>query len=264
VLAFGGGVAGDLGGLVASLYMRGVPLVQVPTTLLAMVDASIGGKTAVDLPEGKNLAGTFHQPLLVAVDPDLLATLPARQRRAGLAEVLKAALLAGGGPWERVRRAPRLQADAIAVDRMIRDAVRLKARIVSADERESGLRRVLNLGHTLGHALEVATGYGHYLHGEAVAVGICYAALLSRELCGLRDATVEEILRLAAPLARRPPEPRPGLHRLMAAAVRDKKARGGRLAWVLLEAPGRPRVVTGVPRAALARAAAVLVRRGLL
>src|SRR6266478_3606364 len=177
ILAFGGGVAGDVAGFLASLYMRGVDVVQIPTTVLAQVDASIGGKTGVNLKAGKNLIGTFHQPLAVLIDPEVLSTLPEREYKAGLYEVLKCGVI--GNPelfreFEANRDAI-LKRDAATVERLIAESVRLKAHVVSVDEKENGLRRVLNFGHTVGHALEAETRYRTLLHGEAVAWGMIAA-----------------------------------------------------------------------------------------
>src|ERR1700757_2227057 len=178
VVAFGGGVAGDVGGLLASLYMRGVEVVQIPTTVLAQVDASIGGKTGVNLKAGKNLVGTYHQPRMVLIDPAVLATLPEREYRAGLYEALKCGVIGNPGLFREFEenREQILKRDPSTLERLIAESVRLKAEVVSADERESGLRRVLNFGHTVGHALEAETKYRHFLHGEAVAWGMIAAA----------------------------------------------------------------------------------------
>ncbi|MFN7976088.1 MAG: 3-dehydroquinate synthase [Acidobacteriota bacterium] len=247
IVAIGGGVVGDLAGFVASIYQRGVAVVQVPTTLLAQVDASVGGKTAVNLGEGKNLAGTFHQPRAVVVDPSLVATLLERDRNAGLAELLKAAALDGGAFWRGVRGLGGRLAEAPprALEELVARAISYKARIVAADERESGLRRVLNLGHTLAHALETATAYRHYRHGEAVAAGLCFAAAISERRAGLSRADADALCAAAAPLARRAPrslDPR-SVERLFG---RDKKTRAGVTSWVLLAAPGRPVIDAGV------------------
>ncbi len=264
VVALGGGVVGDLAGFAAASWLRGVPWVGVPTTVVAQVDSSIGGKTGVDLPEGKNLVGAFHQPAGVLVDPGTLATLPARHVRAGLAEVLKkgfavdAALFA----WcERnadalAAREPRALAGAVA------RAVRVKARVVRADEREreGGGRTALNFGHTLGHAIEAALGYRGLLHGEAVAIGMRAAAELSVAVAGL---PVGDRVRLEAMLdhlglpIRMPPTP---LRALFAAMARDKKRARGQVRWVLTPHMGDASVPRAVPnplvRAALLHAGA--------
>jgi len=178
IIAFGGGVVGDTAGLLASLYMRGVDLVQIPTTVLAQVDASIGGKTGVNLRGGKNLLGTFHQPRAVLIDPSVLGTLPEREFRAGLYESLKCGVIGDPQLFEFLEKADvkQLRRNREKIEWVIAQSVKLKAKVVSSDERESGLRRVLNFGHTIGHALEAETNYRHFLHGEAVAWGMIAAA----------------------------------------------------------------------------------------
>jgi len=177
LLAFGGGVAGDLIGFCAAVYQRGIPVVQVPTTLVAQVDSAYGGKTGVDLPEGKNYVGAFHQPAAVLTDPAALRTLPAAELAAGFAEVVKTALIAGGPLWEQVRSLGSVDADAVAP--LVFDCARTKLDIVAADEREAGLRAVLNLGHTVGHGIEAASGYARYRHGEAISIGLIATLRLS-------------------------------------------------------------------------------------
>ena len=180
VIAFGGGIVTDMGGFLAAIFMRGIPVIQVPTTLLAQVDAAIGGKTGVNLTSGKNLIGSFHQPLAVLIDPAALETLPEREYRAGLYEIVKAGIIRDAElfPFLSERSAGVLARDPEAVDRIIADSVRMKAEVVSGDERESDLRRILNFGHTFGHALEAETGYTRFLHGEAVAWGMRAAVYL--------------------------------------------------------------------------------------
>ena len=185
LVALGGGVAGDLGGLCAALYQRGMRHVQVPTSLVAQVDSAYGGKTGVDLPEGKNYAGAYHQPSAVLTDPALLATLPAEEAAAGYVEVVKTALIAGGPLWARVRRGGEVDTDTIL------GCLRTKLAVVAEDERDGGRRQVLNLGHTVGHAIESATGYRRYRHGEAVAIGL----LAALRLAG-RDALRAEVTEL--------------------------------------------------------------------
>lgn len=260
IVAIGGGVVGDLAGFVAATYQRGIDVVQVPSTLLAQVDASVGGKTAVNVSEGKNLVGAFHQPRHVAVDSDLLATLPRRQWRAGLAEVLKMALVAGGAAFDDVIASGHRLAESGTADalRLVPRAIEAKARIVEADERESGVRRHLNLGHTLGHALEAASGYRSLLHGEAVALGLLFAVRLSVLRCGLDPALAIRIGEAAAPLAPTIPAALLRFERLVPFLARDKKAHAGIVPWILLEGPGRVRVDEGVPAADLRRALAAL------
>src|SRR5579863_2889009 len=184
IVALGGGVVGDVAGLLASLYMRSVDLVQIPTTVLAQVDASIGGKTGVNLRAGKNLLGTFYQPRAVLIDPAVLSTLPDREFRAGLYEGLKCGVIGRPELFSRLEKVEvrTLRRDPAALEWLIAESVRLKAEVVSADERESGLRRVLNFGHTIGHALEAESGYRRFLHGEAVAWGMIAAASIARSV----------------------------------------------------------------------------------
>ena len=178
IIAFGGGVVGDVAGMLASIYMRGVSVIQMPTTVLAQVDASIGGKTGVNLRTGKNLLGTFHQPLAVLIDPGVLATLPDRESRAGLYESLKCGVIGNPELFHRLENAntKSLRTDSAELEWIITESVRLKAEVVSKDEREGGLRRILNFGHTIGHALEAESNYRRFLHGEAIAWGMIAAA----------------------------------------------------------------------------------------
>jgi 3-dehydroquinate synthase len=247
LMALGGGVVGDLTGLVASLFMRGLPLIQVPTTLLAMVDASIGGKTAINLPEAKNLLGTFHQPRLVAIDPEFLQTLPPRERLNGLAEVLKAGFIREAELLKLVENlGPRLFQDRESLSEVIFRAAAIKAGIVAADEREGDVRRLLNFGHTLGHALEAASRY-RLPHGQAVAHGMIAALCLSRRLTGLSAGSWEAGVRLIRNLglARRPPGVPP--EAVLAALGHDKKRQAGELVFVLLRDLGAAEIVRGVP-----------------
>jgi 3-dehydroquinate synthase len=246
VVALGGGVIGDLAGLAASLVRRGVRFVQVPTTLLAQVDSSVGGKTGINTPQGKNLVGTFHQPSLVLADIGLLATLPAREYRAGYAEAAKYGLLADAAffAWleQNARAVAAHETDALA--HVVATSVAGKAAIVARDETETGDRMLLNLGHTFGHALEAWAGYSErLLHGEAVAIGICLAFELSREL-GLVDAA--SVARVTAHLAAAGlptritdiPAPGPDAAGLMAIMGQDKKVRDGRLTLILVRGIG--------------------------
>src|SRR5439155_13764947 len=206
IMAFGGGIVNDMGGFLAAIFMRGIPVVQVPTTLLAQVDASIGGKTGVNLVEGKNLIGSFHQPVSVLIDPDVLATLPDREYRAGLLEVIKYGVIRSAPLFQLLvdRRDAVLARDAGVVDYIVEESVRIKAEVVSADERESDLRRILNFGHTFGHALEAETGYRRFLHGEAVAWGMRAAIYLS-ERTG--NASAEECVEMLELLSQYGPVP---------------------------------------------------------
>jgi 3-dehydroquinate synthase len=264
VVALGGGVVGDVGGLAVSLYMRGIALVQCPTTLLAQVDAAVGGKTAVNLRAGKNLAGTFHPPLAVLADAEVLATLPAGELRSGLGEVLKTALVGDGGILAALEEsvAPVLAGDPDALAELVVACVRVKAAIVGRDERETGERRALNLGHTFAHAIEHAAGYGRVPHGEAVAVGLALALAASRELGLLRDpelparlAALAERLGLPRDLAElrhRRALPLPATA-LLAALRRDKKADAGEPAFVLPRAVGELELAGRLPRPLLER-----------
>ena len=243
LFALGGGVVGDLGGFVASSYMRGIDFVQLPTSLLAMVDSSVGGKVGLDLPEGKNLVGAFLQPRLVAANLDWLATLPPREISNGLAEVIKMGLLAGGEfhrdllPMIELARG----ADPEAMRALILHSVRYKARVVEADERESGQRAILNYGHTIAHGLEAAAGY-NLPHGEAVAVGMLAAARLSRLKLGPDLLETHERLLHAAGLPRKVPSV--DTEAVLAAMARDKKRTPSNhptdFPFVLLERIGRP------------------------
>jgi shikimate kinase / 3-dehydroquinate synthase len=228
VVAVGGGVVGDLAGFCAAVYQRGVRHVQVPTTLVAQVDSAYGGKTGVDLPEAKNYVGAFHQPSAVLCDPAALDTLPSKEEAAGYVEVLKTALIAGGGLWARVRQGGPVTA------REIMGCARTKLAVVAEDERDEGRRQVLNLGHTIGHAIEAATGFARYRHGEAVGIGLLVALRLSG-----RDALRAEVADLLSdrglPLTYSGAAP----DVVAAVAERDKKRRGGRVPFVLVEAPGQ-------------------------
>jgi 3-dehydroquinate synthase len=244
VVALGGGVVGDLAGFAAATWLRGVPWIGVPTSLLAMVDSAVGGKTGIDLPSGKNLVGAFHQPSLVIVDPALLATLPARHRRAGLAEVVKMGF-ACDAPLFRVceRHAAALAVgNPAALATAITRALRVKTRIVSRDERDRGERTALNFGHTVGHAYETARGYRGVLHGEAVAVGMCVAARLSVRVAGLDPAALRRLERLLASLGL--PRRLTGVRAIaLERAMRHDKKRDARATrWVLTPRMGHASV----------------------
>ena len=244
VVALGGGVVGDLAGFAAATWNRGVAVAQLPTTLLGMVDSAIGGKTGINLPEGKNLVGSFHQPLVVLADTATLRTLPPRELRAGLGEVAKYGFIEDPAVLELLERDPAAATagDPALLTEVVRRGAAVKARIVAADERESGERALLNYGHTVGHAIESLTGYGEYRHGEAVALGMVFAARLGERLGvsepGLADRTVAVLGRLGLPT---------GGVRLDPAAVwdvlaRDKKARNG-VRFVLCRKPGEALLV---------------------
>ncbi len=248
VVAFGGGIVTDMAGFLAAIFMRGIPVLQIPTTLLAQVDAAIGGKTGVNLGIGKNLIGSFHQPLAVLIDATVLDTLPDREYRAGLYEILKAGVIRSE-PLFRflaeqsvtvLARAPE------AVDRIIAESVEIKTQVVSADEREGGLRRILNFGHTFGHALEAETGYTRLLHGEAVAFGMraaAYLAQMTGHLSAEDTVDILEAIRLYGPI---PPLEGISADRLLARLASDKKTIQGRIHFVLPERIGEVQVVSGI------------------
>ncbi len=253
LIALGGGVIGDLAGFAAATYQRGVPFVQVPTTLLAQVDSSVGGKTAINHPRGKNMIGAFHQPLAVLADVNTLATLPERELRAGLAEVIKHGLIRDLGFFEGIEAniGQLLAPDPEAPVHAVRRSCEIKAEIVAIDEREAGPRALLNLGHTFGHAIETALGYGVWLHGDAVAAGMVMAAELSRRLGSI---SAGDVRRVAALLERAGLPVRvsgitaPRFMELMSA---DKKAAAGHIRFVLLDRLGSASIRGDVPQDAL-------------
>ncbi len=247
LVALGGGVVGDLTGFLASIFMRGVPFLQVPTTLLAMVDAAIGGKTAINLPQGKNLLGTFHQPRLVVIDPDFLDTLPRAERLNGLAEVLKSAFIRDAAFLELLQQVrPRLFGDRDALTEVIYRAASIKAQVVAADEREGDLRRILNFGHTLGHALEQASSF-RMPHGLAVAWGMDAALLLSEKLTGLAPAEAQQGHRLLRDFGLLRPLPPLDRQTILNALPMDKKRRENDLVFVLLKRLGEAAILPNVP-----------------
>ena len=251
VLALGGGAVGDVAGFVAATYMRGMNLVQLPTTVLAQVDASIGGKTAVDHPRAKNLIGAFHQPRLVVVDPAAVRSLPEREFRSGLAEMVKHGIVLDAEYFDDMERsaAALLARDPATLERLIGGSCRLKADVVARDEREAELRAVLNYGHTIGHALEAATGFDRWTHGEAVSLGIVAEARLARRL-GLTDAaTVGRQERLLAALGLPTRVAAVDLDAVIGAIARDKKGRDGRIPFVLAPRIGTFRLVYDVTHA---------------
>jgi 3-dehydroquinate synthetase/shikimate kinase len=235
LVALGGGVVGDLTGFCAHVYQRGVPVVQVPTTLVAQVDSAYGGKTGVDLPEGKNYAGAYHLPAAVVADTETLGSLPPEELAAGFVEALKTGLLAGGPLWERVRAIEAI--DPRQLDDVVLACARYKCEVVAADERDAGLRHILNLGHTVGHAIEAATGYERYRHGEAIALGLLAALRLS-EAPTLREET-EAILRRHQLPVELDSDSDPDA--ILAALQRDKKRTAAGVGFVLLSEPGQPR-----------------------
>lgn len=242
LVALGGGVIGDLGGFAAACYQRGIPFVQVPTTLLAQVDSSVGGKTGVNHPRGKNMIGAFYQPLAVIADTGTLNTLPDRELSAGLAEVIKYGLIRDPKffEWIEAHIAHLLRRDPEALAYAIEQSCRNKAAVVAADERESGVRATLNLGHTYGHAIETGCGYGTYLHGEAVAIGTCLAARLSARLGRLEDHQVARIegLLASAGLPTALGGAQLSADRMLELMAVDKKNVDGKLRLILLEGIG--------------------------
>src|SRR5690348_588323 len=249
IVAVGGGVVGDVAGFAAASYLRGVKIVHVPTTVVAQMDSAIGGKTGVDLPEGKNLVGAFYPPQMVVADPGVLRTLPARQFRSGVYEIIKCGVIGDAKLFKFLEDEIEavMRRDESALDWAMERSARVKINVVSRDERESGLRQILNYGHTIGHALEAATGYKRFLHGEAVAWGMLGAALVG---VGLGRLGEKDAIRIAALVARcgRLPE----LPEVSAAALRrimagDKKSRGGRVRWVIPKRMGKADVGVNVP-----------------
>jgi 3-dehydroquinate synthase len=240
LVAIGGGVVGDVAGFVAASYLRGVSLVHVPTTLVAQVDSSIGGKTGVNLREGKNLVGAFYPPRLVLSDPRFLETLPNRDYRSGLYEVIKYGAIGDHALFVYLEKnlEKLLRRDAQSLAWIIARCARAKARVVSLDERESGLREVLNFGHTFAHAIETVTRYRKYLHGEAVAWGMIVAAALSEKVAVLEPAGVARIVRLVLRVGSLPRLPQVSAAKLISAMRADKKSRGGRLRFVLARGIG--------------------------
>jgi 3-dehydroquinate synthase len=254
VIAFGGGIVNDVGGFLAAVFMRGIPAIQIPTTLLAQVDAAVGGKTGVNLAGGKNLVGSFHQPLAVLIDPNLLATLSDREYRAGLYEIIKCGIIRDPELFRLFEEcsAAVCAREARTVDRMIAAAVRIKAEVVSADEREGDLRRILNFGHTVGHALEAETHYERFLHGEAIAFGMRAAALLAERAAGLAASDREAIDRVIAKYGPIPTLDGIRAEALAARLTADKKTIQGNIHFVLPSRIGEVRVVSGVdPRIVL-------------
>lgn len=236
VIALGGGVVGDVAGFAAASYMRGVDFIQVPTTLLAQVDSSVGGKTGVNHPQGKNLIGAFHQPRLVLIDTDTLNTLPDRELHAGLAEVIKHGAICDATyfAWLEASMPALLARDPAALAQAIGRSCEIKAEVVAADEREGGRRATLNFGHTFGHAIEHCLGYGEWLHGEAVAAGMIMAAKLS----GLDTADIDRLTRLVAAAGLPVAPPAIAAAQWRAAMGLDKKVQGKRLRFVLLKSLG--------------------------
>jgi len=264
IIAVGGGVVGDIAGFAAATFLRGVPVVQVPTTLLAQVDSAIGGKTGVNHALGKNLVGAFHQPAAVVVDPELLDTLPRREFRAGLYEVVKYGVIASRALFDRIdTKLPALFArETAALVPVIAESCRIKARVVAEDERESGPRRVLNFGHTAGHALEAVTKYRRFRHGEAVAYGMMAAAELASARGVLRPEDRDSLVSLIVKMGPLPPIADLDAAQVVEAVARDKKVVDGTLHYVLPVAIGKTTVVTDLTGAELQAALRAVGMRG--
>jgi 3-dehydroquinate synthase len=265
LIAFGGGVVGDVGGFAAATYLRGIKLVQVPTTLLAQVDSSIGGKVGVNLAAGKNLVGAFHAPDLVVCDPDVLATLPRREFRSGLYEVVKYGVIASGDVFSRVSAnlAAIFARDTRVLTPLIADCCRIKADVVMADEREGGIRRILNFGHTVGHALESLTSYRRFRHGEAIGYGMLAAAHLSEKrglMTAGQHADLADLIRNMGPM---PPVADLRPSDALDVIAHDKKVIRGTLHFVLARGIGATEIVADVrPRELTAAMHAIGMRRG--
>ncbi len=248
LIALGGGVIGDMTGFAAACYMRGVPFIQVPTTLLSQVDSSVGGKTGINHPLGKNMIGAFYQPLAVIADIGALRTLPQRELAAGMAEVIKTAAIADAGffDWIETNVDALNRCDEDALAHAVKRCCEIKASVVAADEREGGLRAILNFGHTFGHAIEAGLGYGQWLHGEAVGCGMAMAADLSVRIGRLDEAARRRLVDVVA-AARLPVRgPQLGDDRYIELMKVDKKAEAGHIKFILLERIGQP-FMTGVP-----------------
>jgi len=252
IIALGGGVVGDVAGLLASLYMRGVEFVQVPTTVLAQVDASVGGKTGVNLITGKNLVGTFYHPRVVLIDPTVLKTLPDREFRSGLYEALKCGIIGNVELFIRFEqnRAKIVKRDPTELEWLIAQSVKLKAEVVSADEHEGGLRRVLNLGHTIGHALEAETNYRGFLHGEAVAWGMVAATNIALKVGRTDSVTAGRITDSVLSLGRLP-EVNASARKILARLQSDKKTQNGVVHFILPREIGKVEVASDVPESAV-------------
>lgn len=253
LIALGGGVIGDMTGFAAACYQRGVPFVQIPTTLLSQVDSSVGGKTGINHPLGKNMIGAFYQPKVVLADTDTLKTLPARELSAGLAEVIKYGLIwdAAFFAWLEANMAKLRVLDAAAITHAIHRSCAIKAQVVAEDEREGGLRAILNLGHTFGHAIESGMGYGNWLHGEAVAAGMVLAAMASQRLGWLDAADVARTRAIVRAAGLPDAAPELPFETWLEYMGHDKKVEGGRLRFVLLKKLGEAAITGDVPETVL-------------
>jgi 3-dehydroquinate synthase len=254
LIALGGGVIGDLVGFAAAVFQRGTPFIQIPTTLLAQVDSSVGGKTAINHPLGKNMIGAFYQPRVVIADTDTLKTLPDRELAAGIAEIVKYGLIGDAAffAWLEINMDRLVARDPAALTHAIQVSCQNKANVVAQDEREEGVRALLNFGHTFGHAIESGLGYGKWLHGEAVAAGMVIAARVSRRMGLIDDSCVQRTIKLLE-RARLPVSgPRLGVERYLELMGHDKKVEGGKIRFVLLKKIGEAFVSAAVPGEALA------------
>ena len=255
IIALGGGVVGDVAGFLASIFMRGIPVIQIPTTLVAQVDSAIGGKTGVNLASGKNLIGTFHQPLAVLADPEVLSTLPDREYRSGLFEAMKYGVIRNPQIFElmETKRDALLRRDSEFLEQLIVECVKVKADVVSADEQEAGERRILNFGHTIGHALESASGYKHFLHGEAVGWGMIAAAVIGKSI-NVTDTNLAQRI-IAIVLGYGPlPEVNVDGKRILKSLQSDKKTMGGVPHFILPTSIGKVEVVNTVPKSTVLEA----------
>ncbi len=258
VIGFGGGIVTDIAGFLAAIFMRGIPVIQVPTTLLAQVDAATGGKTGVNLESGKNLVGSFNQPLAVLIDPDVLATLPEREYRAGLFEVIKCGVIRDPDLFRLFEIDPDgIRAlDRELVEALISGAVRIKTEVVTADEKEGDLRRILNFGHTVGHAIEAETGYLRFLHGEAVGCGMLAASRIAQLVDMMPEAECERVAAVVNAFGPFPPTHDLSADRLLAGMGRDKKTIDGKLHFVLPVTIGKVKIVDDIPETIIRQAIA--------
>ena len=259
LIALGGGVIGDLTGFAAATYLRGVPFIQIPTTLLAQVDSSVGGKTAINHPRGKNMIGAFYQPLAVIADMSALSTLPAREISAGLAEIIKYGLIGDVEffEWLDQNMEALVARDGTALAHAVKRSCENKAKVVAADEREeTGERALLNFGHTFGHAIETGLGYGAWLHGEAVGAGMVIAARVSCAMGLLKQADVERIIKVVARAGLPVVAPDLGFEQYMSLMGIDKKVEGGKIRFILLRSIGTAFMTADVPQSALKQALA--------
>jgi 3-dehydroquinate synthase len=263
VIGFGGGIVTDVSGFLAAIFMRGIPVLQVPTTLLAQVDAGTGGKTGVNLVSGKNLIGSFHHPTAVLIDPDVLSTLPPREYRAGLFEVIKCGVIRDRNLFDLLdhQRDEVLALKPGVTDQLIAAAVNIKADVVTADEREGDLRRILNFGHTIGHAIEAETGYVRLLHGEAIAWGMLAATRLAELTGNLKGTDADRIARVITSYGPLPAISDLQPDRLLARLWHDKKTMQGKIHFVLPTGIGSVKVVSGIEQALIRQAAAEALRK---